>query len=167
MLTIAASVLVGLFPAAPALAVLQDGQATGQWNSQGQSQGGEGPPKFRWQTIVQGILDDPTIQVLAQEVGSAPPPTAQPTGRVLSGVVKYCWNCGTGTRPNNVFIYWTDVQQQRNGLATVTRESVVDARRLTARPFQHHLVLPRMVNGLVMLRLAHRVASVMSVRCLC
>ncbi|MGY3520240.1 hypothetical protein ACVMYR_28435 [Micromonospora sp. PTRAS2] len=69
MLTIAASVLVGLFPAAPALAVLQDGQATGQWNVQGKSQGGEGPPEFRWQTIVQGILDDPTIQVLAlQEV---------------------------------------------------------------------------------------------------
>ncbi len=32
------------------------------------------------------------------------------------------------------------------------------------RPFQHHPVRPRMVNGLVMLRLAQRVASVMSVR---
>ncbi|OWV11475.1 MULTISPECIES: hypothetical protein [unclassified Micromonospora] len=105
---------------------------------------------------MQGILDDPTVQVLAlQEVGSDPPPTAQPTGRILYGVVEYCWNCGTGTRPNNVFVYWTDVQQQRYGLAIVTRESVVDARRLTARPFQHHLVMPRMVNGLVMLRLAH------------
>jgi hypothetical protein len=40
----------------------------------------------------------------------------------------------------------------------------IDLPPVPSRPFQHHSVRPRMVNGLVMLRLAQRVASVMSIR---
>ncbi|MFY1701718.1 glycoside hydrolase family 9 protein [Micromonospora sp. WMMA1923] len=127
--TTAATVLSVMKPSTPAVAAPQD-RITASWNMQGQSDGTGGPPESRWTTTVRQLLNEHGVQVLAlQEAGNAPPVSATQTARTFAQlqITEHEYNLGTSSRPDRVFIYWTNPGQQRNGLAIVTRERAQDA----------------------------------------
>lgn len=105
------------------------------WNMNGKKNGDCGNPEDRWQPCIapefpgrteDGQWAEDGIDVIAlQEAGNTQPESAVFTGRILGGggVYEYRWNIGTrpGSRPRNVYIYFSSTGQQRNGLAFAVR----------------------------------------------
>lgn len=97
----------------------------GTWNLQGASAGTES----KWNVSVRQLIsgENAVDILLVQEAGSLPQ-SATPTGRVIqpggTPIAEYTWNLGSISRPNNVFIYYSniDVGARRVNLAIVSRQ---------------------------------------------
>jgi len=127
-------------PAATLAFAAPEDRVTGSWNMQGEMGGGES----RWHTGGQQMLRDGVQVAALQEAGNAPPASSHWTHRVFPtpGVTEHRWNIGTRDRPDNVYIYWGDTGQQRNGLAILSRERAHDAAQLAVNsPFNSRPML--------------------------
>lgn len=121
-----------VLPAQTASANPED-RVTASWNMFGENEGSGGAVESRWSTVLPQMFNAGGVQVAAlQEAGSQPPARAEWTNRVFPnpGITEHRLNLGTSTRPDNLYIYWGDPGQQRNGLAIVSRERAVDAVQL-------------------------------------
>lgn len=97
----------------------------GTWNLQGASAGTES----KWNVSVRQLISgDYGVDILlVQEAGSLPQ-SAVPTGRIVqpggTPIAEYTWNLGSTSRPNQVYIYYSDIDvgARRVNLAIVSRQ---------------------------------------------
>lgn len=97
---------------------------TGTWNLQGSSASSESKWNINVRQIVSGIG---SLDILAiQEAGSLPA-SMTPTGRFTTtgdfNATEFTWNLGTTSRPQNVFVYYAQIDRGANrvNLAIVSR----------------------------------------------
>ncbi|MEV0613295.1 FG-GAP-like repeat-containing protein [Nonomuraea sp. NPDC050404] len=135
MSLVATLLAVGPVAAPPVAAAGAADRRTASWNMDGRADGTDGSSESRWSSTVPRMLgslsnDGDAVEVLSlQEAGNYPHTAAEQTGQQFAGgeVTEFRWNLGTATRRDEVYIYWVNPGQQRNGLAIVTREQARDA----------------------------------------